>query len=72
MFNGKLFDARSVIDPTIPGLSARDLSQHAIDGIYSAEAPDSRSRHRDHLMRHDLMRLNRELLRDIGLERDAA
>jgi hypothetical protein len=72
MFTAKHFDLRSVVDPTIPGLSARDLSQHAIDQVYSSEQTDHRARHREHLLRHDLMRMDRELLRDIGLERDAA
>lgn len=72
MFKSKFFDALGTVDPTIPGLSARDLSHHAIDNVHQGDTPDLHGRHRAHLMRHDLMRMNRELLRDIGLERDAA
>lgn len=72
MFKSKFFDAFGTVDPSIPGLSARDLSQHAIDSVDHAEAPGSADRHRAHLMRHDLMRMDRETLRDIGLEREAA
>ncbi|MDX1710729.1 MAG: hypothetical protein R3316_06290 [Rhodovibrionaceae bacterium] len=72
MFKTKVFDALGTVDPTIPGLSARDLSHHAIDHADRSEAHGSAERHRAHMMRHDLMRMDRELLRDIGLERDAA
>jgi hypothetical protein len=59
-------------DPTIPGLSVRDLARRAMDAVGATvkgeRAPD---RHRDFVVRHDLARLNAEVLRDIGLDRNA-
>jgi len=61
---------RPIIDPTIPGLSVRDLKERP---IHASESDLERShRHRDFMIRHDLERLSRRALRDLGLERDAA
>mgnify|MGYP006310800859 CR=1 FL=1 len=60
-------------DPTMPGLSVRDLARRAIDAVSGAAGNDNRAkRHRDHVIRHDLARLDREALLDLGLDRDRA
>lgn len=59
-------------DPTIPGLSARDLARRAMDtaqALFGGERPGSG--HRDFLIRHDMAHLDPEILRDIGLDRNA-
>lgn len=61
------------VDPSIPGLSARDLATRAVDAVQSVFVEgDERGRHRDYIVRHDLASLNREMLRDLGLDRDRA
>ena len=60
-------------DPTMPGLSARDFARRAVDAIQSmvgAPGQESFTSHRDYLIRHDLSRLDQEMLRDLGLDRD--
>lgn len=61
---------RPIIDPTIPGLSVRDLQARAIPA--SEGATDHGRRHRAFVIHHDLARLSRRALRDLGLDRDAA
>jgi hypothetical protein len=59
-------------DPTIPGLSVRDLTRRAMDAVgATVRGENDRDRHRDFVVRHDLARLNAEVLRDIGLDRNA-
>lgn len=60
-------------DPTMPGLSVRDLCVRAMDAAQAAftGAATGRERHREFLVHHDLSHLNREILRDIGLDRNA-
>lgn len=57
------------VDPTIPGLSVRDVTAHAIETV----DPESLGgdRHRGFLLRKALARLDGELLRDLGLGREA-
>jgi hypothetical protein len=59
-------------DPTIPGLSVRDLGRRAMDAVgATVRGERGQDRHRDFVVRHDLARLNAEVLRDIGLDRNA-
>ncbi len=61
------------VDPTIPGISGRDLIERAIKTMQAwrigAEKPDRAGA--DRTMRRDLSRLDRNMLRDLGLDRDA-
>jgi hypothetical protein len=64
---------RYIADPTIPGLSRRDIADRAVDSVASAaNDSDGSARHRDFVIRHDLGRLDRQTLRDLGLDRDQA
>lgn len=56
------------VDPTIPGLSVRDVTAHAIENV-DPEAIGGR--HRSFLLRKALARLDAEMLRDLGLGREA-
>lgn len=69
-----MFDfARPVVDPTIPGISVRDVARRSIDAVHPEITSDGRGgRRRAFLLRRSLARLDTELLRDIGLERDTA
>lgn len=61
------------VDRSIPGLSARDIAWRAVDAVQQVfREGDRASRHRDFVVRHDLARLDRETLRDVGLDRDRA
>lgn len=65
---------RNVTDPTIPGLSGRDQAARAVDRV-AALIPGRRpaaDRRRDFYIRHDLERLDRATLQDLGLDRDRA
>ncbi|RDD63699.1 hypothetical protein [Ferruginivarius sediminum] len=58
-------------DPTFPGLSVRDLARRAADALQGSADNENRSlRHRDYVIRQDLSRLDREMLLDLGLDRD--
>ncbi len=63
------------VDPTIPGMSGRDLIERAIE---SAQVPFSkaggayRAARRNFALRKGLSRLDRRQLRDLGIDRDAA
>ncbi len=60
--------ASHFVDPTIPGLSGRDLLRRA--GNLLLEAARSRAALRRELqVRQDLAHLDRNLLRDLGLDR---
>ncbi len=67
-----MFDpATAVVDPTIPGISIRDVARRAIDAVHpDMIAGGPGGRHRAFLLRRSLARLDAELLRDLGLERD--
>ena len=59
------------VDPTMPGISGRDLIDRAVKSVQTSfgRAGDTR---RDFALRKGLSRLDRHLLRDIGFDRDAA
>ena len=62
-------------DPTIPGLSGRDLVERATHAVRTrTERIGSafNAARRDLALRQDMARLDRELLRDIGLDQGAA
>lgn len=59
-------------DPTMPGLSVRDLARRALDLGYALFDGGREGRvHQDFLVGHDMAHLDREILRDIGLDRSA-
>ena len=63
------------VDPTIPGLSGRDLlerASQAIEARCASLAETYACWRRDHRLRHDLARLDRQVLRDVGLDRGAS
>lgn len=64
----------SLVDPTIPGVSVRDLATRAVDAVHlNSAAEDSfASRHTDFAIRRSLSRLDSEILQDIGLDRAMA
>lgn len=64
----------NVIDPTIPGLSIRDLVTRAADALQSSLAGENSfaSRHADLAFRRALARVDSETLKDIGLDRAMA
>jgi hypothetical protein len=65
--------ARYTTDPTIPGLSPRDWISRAIDNVsINGDGRSKAGRRREFVIRHDLERLDRETLRDLGLDRDRA
>jgi len=66
------------VDPTIPGLSGRDLVERAVQAIQASVVnagtqadKAARSLYRERAIRRDLAHLDRQTLRDIGLDRDA-
>jgi uncharacterized protein YjiS (DUF1127 family) len=63
------------VDPTIPGISGRDLVERAIESAQAAssEAGGSfRAAHKNFAQRRGLSRLDRHQLRDLGIDRGAA
>lgn len=59
-------------DPTMPGLSVRDLARRALDLTQTLFDGGRAGRvHHDFLVGHDMAHLDREILRDIGLDRSA-
>lgn len=59
-------------DPTIPGLSVRDLASRAADAVLAPSGGNGKGRHRYYVIRHDLAGLDQEMLRDLGLDRGRA
>ena len=63
------------VDPTIPGISGRDMIEPAIASAQAfpreAGSADRGSR-KDFALRQGLSRLDRRQLRDLGIDRDAA
>lgn len=60
--------ASRFVDPTIPGLSGRDLLRRAGSLLLEAARSQAALR-RDLQRRQDLAHLDRHLLRDLGLDR---
>ena len=59
------------VDPTIPGVSGRDLTERAIESSQSVGG-GYRVWRKDFALRKGLSRLDREQLRDLGIDRGAA
>ncbi len=62
------------VDPTIPGLSGRDLIERSIESAQAtgAEAGGAyRAARKDFALRQGLSGLDRHQLRDLGIDRDA-
>ncbi len=62
------------VDPTIPGLSGRDLIERTIKSVQAttAEAGGAyRAARKDFALRQGLSGLDRHQLRDLGIDRDA-
>ena len=63
------------VDPTIPGLSGRDLNERTIESVQAtgAEAGGAyRAARKDLALRQGLSGLDRHQLRDLGIDRDGA
>ena len=63
------------VDPTIPGLSGRDLIERSIESVQAigTEAGNAYwAARRDFALRRGLSRLDRHQLRDLGIDRSAA
>ena len=63
------------VDPTIPGMSGRDLIERAIESAQATSGEDGsayRAARKDFALRKGLSRLDRHQLRDLGIDRDAA
>jgi uncharacterized protein YjiS (DUF1127 family) len=63
------------VDPTIPGISGRDLIERAIESAQttSAKAGNAyRAARRAFALRKGLSRLDRHQLRDLGIDRGGA
>ena len=65
-----MFSASYFVDPTIPGLSLRDLQEKAAERIVTHG--NATISHADLAIRRGLSHLDREALRDLGLDRAAA
>jgi len=60
-------------DPSIPGLSVRDLTDRAsaaVETTFNFLKGGVAQAHRDYTIRRDLMGLDSESLRDLGLNRN--
>ena len=62
------------VDPTIPGLSGRDLMSRPSDSGVSLSGLRETvyAKHREHRIKRALADLNVHLLRDLGFDRSAA
>ncbi len=63
------------VDPTIPGLSGRDLIERTIESVPAtgAEAGGAyRAARKDFALRQGLSGLDRHQLRDLGIDRNAS
>jgi len=58
------------VDPTIPGISGRDLNERAIKAVQAGTS--YRSAHRDFALHKGLSGLDRRQLRDLGIDRNTA
>ena len=61
------------VDPTMPGISGRDLIERAIKSVqaFRLGADDRDPARSDRALRKGLARLDRNLLRDLGIDRGA-
>ncbi len=67
--------ANHFVDPTIPGLSGRDLIERSIESVQattSAAGSAYRAARKDYALRRGLSGLDRHQLRDLGIDRDAS
>ncbi len=63
------------VDPTIPGLSGRDLIERTIKSVqatYNEAGGAYRAARKDFALRQGLSGLDRHQLRDLGIDRDGA
>ena len=62
------------VDPTIPGISGRDLIERPIKSTQATYSEGSayRAARKDFALRKGLSRLDRQQLRDLGIDRDVA
>ena len=63
------------VDPAIPGISGRDMTERAIAAVqstYGGAGGIFKSLHRDFALRRGMARLDRRQLRDLGIDRGAA
>ena len=62
------------VDPTIPGISGRDLIERPIKSVQATYGEGSayRAARKDFALRKGLSRLGRQQLRDLGIDRDVA
>ena len=63
------------VDPTIPGISGRDLIERpikSVQAIYREAGGAYRAARQDFALRKALSRLDRQQLRDLGIDRGAA
>jgi uncharacterized protein YjiS (DUF1127 family) len=63
------------VDPTMPGISGRDLIERAVTSVQTTHERAGNvywAMRRDLVLRKGLSRLDRRLLRDIGIDRNAA
>ncbi len=63
------------VDPTIPGISGRDLVERAIESTQAAFSETGnafRAAHRSFALRKGLSGLDRHQLRDLGIDRDTS
>lgn len=62
------------VDPSIPGISGRDLVERAVSAVQTSLGETRRgyqANRKDFAMRKDLSRLDRAQLRDIGIDRNS-
>jgi len=63
------------VDPTIPGISGRDLIERAIESAQAVSGKAGgafRAAHKNFALRKGLSGLDRHQLRDLGIDRDAS
>jgi hypothetical protein len=63
------------VDPTIPGISGRDLTERAIESAIAVTGRSGsayRAARKAFALRKGLSRLDRHQLRDLGIDRDTA
>ena len=67
-----MFPTRIFVDPTIPGISIRDLQEKPVARITTGSGPGPAILSTDLKIRRALSDLDSEALRDIGFDRAAA